>query len=244
MTSLPVEWPAPKRVKTLFTLRTGGASQAPWDSFNTATHVGDNPEAVAANRQTLRTHLPADPLWLDQVHGTDIFQLETGGTPASPPPADGSITRMPGRPLAIQTADCLPVLACDQAGSVIGAFHAGWKGLAAGVLTRGLKAMRTHPANLLVWIGPAISQQAYQVGSEVRDQFLLQRPEVEACFLPDGPGRYRFDLAQAAVLELRSLGVKSISLSGLCTWSEPERFFSHRRQAPCGRHASLIWLEG
>jgi YfiH family protein len=239
---LGADWGAPRHVTAFVTLRSGGVGAAPYDTFNLATHVGDDVDAVRQNRALLAASQgwTDQPLWLDQVHGPLVVRAETAqGTPK----ADGSVTATPGQALAVLTADCLPVLACDREGTVIGAFHAGWKGLLAGVLENGLAAMGRPAGDLLTWIGPAIGAGSYQIGPEVRDAYLADDPAHEADFADDGPGHWRFDLAAAARRRLERAGVAEVAGGRWDTFADADLFFSHRRQAPCGRMATVIRLE-
>lgn len=243
MTVLTAGWDAPPGVRAFTTTRAGGVGLAPYDTLNLGTHVGDDPAHAAANRRlvTESQGWVTEPLWLDQVHGTDVVRAEDLA-PGTRVQADGAVTALPGRPLVVLTADCLPVVACDRAGTVVGAFHAGWKGLLAGVLERGLAALDRPPADLLFWIGPAIGPASYQVGDDVRDAFLGSNPAHAADFRPDG-SRWRFHLAGAAARRLTDAGVGSITLSPWDTLRDEDLFFSHRRTPTCGRIGTFIVLE-
>lgn len=244
MNILQADWSAPSHVRAFTTLRSPGASKPPYEGFNVGAHVGDSPESVAENRRQLRSHQSwrREPLWLNQVHGTTVIRVQDK-TMAEIPSADGSVTRVVGQPLVIQTADCLPVVACDKKGSVIGAFHAGWRGLAAGILETGLGQMGCAFEDLLVWIGPGIGVESYQVGSEVRQVFVEQDPLQSENFRPDGPDHWHFDLAGAARRRLERSGVTAIFGGNWDTASDERRFFSYRRHNPCGRMATCIVLE-
>ena len=240
-------WPAPPGVLALTTTRQGGSSTGPYASLNLATHVGDDEAAVAANRAALRValHLPGEPCWLEQVHGTAVLDLDAGPgrTSASgiPARADAAVTSEVGRVLAVLTADCLPVVFATASGGQIGIAHAGWRGLAAGVLDRTVACMACHPAELVVWLGPAISAAAYEVGDEVREAFVAGDPETAPAFAGNARGRWQADLAALARRRLARLGVAAVHGGSLCTFGRAEAFFSHRRQAPCGRIATLVW---
>ncbi|MEY2342581.1 peptidoglycan editing factor PgeF [Acidithiobacillus sp. IBUN Pt1247-S3] len=242
---LALDWPFPAGVHAAFSTRQGGSSQTPWESFNLADHVGDAPDAVAANRRLLRNRLalPNEPLWLQQVHGIDIAHWEAESTPLVPPKADAALACNPGATLAILTADCLPVLAASRDGRVIAALHAGWRGLAAGILEAGMRAMQVAPEEILLYLGPAIGAQRYEVGAEVRAAFLAHSPQAELAFRPHG-GRYLADLYLLARQRLAALGVTAIYGGEHCTYTEEKLFFSYRRDGQCGRMASLIWREG
>ena len=247
------DWPAPARVRAAFALRGGGVSAAPWASLNLGAHVGDAPEAVRENRRRLATALalPAEPLWLEQVHGVEVWRAAAGAPhpaappSAAPPVADAVVVDAPGLVAAIMVADCLPVLFCDREGRRVAAAHAGWRGLVAGVLENTVAALDVPPAQLLAWLGPAIGPQRFEVGSEVRQAFLDAAAGAGAAahFQPSPTGRWLCDLAGIARDRLARLGVAAVYGGGECTASDPDRFFSHRRDAPrTGRMAALVWL--
>lgn len=242
------EWPAPANVLALCTTRRGGCSVAPYESFNLAHHVGDSDSSVAANRACLAAALPAgaELSWLSQVHGTVVV---AAGHSGHNPEADAQWSRDPLAVCAVLTADCLPVLLCSAIGDVVGAAHAGWRGLLAGVLEATVGAMDTPPGQLLVWLGPAIGPAAFEVGSEVREGFRDRASPsalsaIEACFVshPDRPGYWFADLYALARVRLGALGVTRIFGGGLCIHGDSERFFSYRRDGQTGRMASLILL--
>lgn len=238
---LVADWPAPPNVFAGTTLRgPAGVSAQPFDRFNLGTRCGDDPAAVATNRQALIEvlGLPQPPRWLRQVHGVTVA-IEPG---ADEPEADAAISRTPGAVLAILSADCLPVLLCAADGGEIAAAHAGWRGLAAGVLERTVAALRTPPGQVLAWLGPAAGPAAYEVGTEVRQAFLDHDAQSAAAFVPTRPGHWRCDLYALARLRLGRAGVRRVYGGGPCTISEPERFFSHRRDGRCGRMASLMFM--
>jgi len=235
---LTPNWPAPARVKACITTRTGGVSLAPFDSFNLGEHVEDDPVAVAKNRQRLLSQLGCQPAWLRQVHGVAVAHAD----PAALLEADASWTATPGIACTIMTADCLPVLFCDRAGMRVAAAHAGWRGLAAGVLEASLDALACAPDEVLVWLGPAIGPQAFEVGAEVRAAFVSAHPQAAGAFVPSAnPGRFLADLYQLARIRLAARGVGAVYGGGFCTYNDP-RFYSYRRSARTGRFASLIWL--
>ena len=234
------DWPAPPQVKCLMTTREGGVSQAPWTSLNLGDHVGDDPLHVAANRARLRRQLPVGPGWLRQVHSARVVEL--GREPE--PEADASFTREAGQVCAVLTADCLPVLLCDRAGSVVAAAHAGWRGLAGGVLEATVAAMQAPPEGILAWMGAAIGPQAFEVGDEVREAFVAQHPQAAAAFVSQPTaGKWLADIYQLARIRLAHVGVQAIHGGGRCTFSEADSFFSYRRDGVTGRMAALIWLE-
>ena len=233
------DWPAPPNVKGLMTTREGGVSRAPWTSLNLGDHVGDDPAHVAANRARLREQLPAEPGWLRQVHSARVAELGR----AANPEADASFTREQGQVCAVLTADCLPVLFCDRAGSVVAAAHAGWRGLADGVLEATVVAMQAPPGEILAWMGAAIGPQAFEVGDEVRGAFAGRHAEAAAAFVPQPtPGKWLADIYQLARIRLGHAGVQAVYGGGRCTFSEAESFYSYRRDGVTGRMASLVWL--
>lgn len=235
------EWPAPANVKALQTTRRGGVSTAPYDSLNLGDHVGDAPLAVARNRMLLSSLLPSEPVWLKQVHGTTVVDEQVAGCGVIE--ADACVLHRTGAVCVVMTADCLPVLLCDEQGSVAGAAHAGWRGLCDGVLEQTVAAMKVPAQNLLAWLGPAIGPQAFEVGDEVRAAFVAQQTEAADAFVAHGEGKWLADIYQLARLRLIALGVTRTYGGGLCTVSDNERFFSYRRDGATGRMGSFIWLE-
>jgi YfiH family protein len=242
---LSFDWPLPAGVRAAFTTRLGGTSAAPWDSFNVASHVGDEPAAVAANRERLRSllKLPAEPAWLNQVHGIAVANLDKLDKGAKPATADAAVAQDAARACVIMVADCLPVLFASGDGEVIAAAHAGWRGLAAGVLERTVAAMRVTPSGITAWLGPAISQRHFEVGADVRDVFVALDARAGTYFVPNESGRWQADLVGLARRRLALLGVESISGGEWCTFADRERFYSHRRDGKGGRMAALIWKE-
>jgi hypothetical protein len=237
---LPADWPAPANIRALTTLRSGqGVSDPPFDRFNLGVRCGDDPAVVLVNRQRLSEALalPSEPAWLSQVHGTKVV-AEPG---ADEPEADAAVSAQAGRVLAILTADCLPLLFCDETGSEIAAAHAGWRGLAAGVLEATVAAMQSPPHRLMAWLGPAAGPDAYEIGPEVREAFLAHDSRAEEAFMPTRPGHWRVDLYALARQRLADAGVERVFGGGLCTIGDPGRFYSHRRDHRTGRMASLIW---
>jgi len=238
------EWPAPSRVRTLITTRAGGVSIGAYAGLNLGMRSGDAIEVVARNRAELKQWLPAEPVWLRQVHGTTVVEADGGN---ESPEADAALARRPGIVCAVLTADCLPVLVCDERGTVVAAVHAGWRGLCAGVIEQTLRAMERPPAALLAYFGPAIGPAAYEVGAEVREAFITAAEgggaEAAAAFAPGRPGKYYADLYALARLRLARGGVHRTYGGGYCTLTERERFYSYRRDGATGRMASLIWME-
>jgi YfiH family protein len=248
-----VGWQAPPGVHALITMRAGGVSAAPLDALNLATHVGDAPEAVQENRRRLRAAagLPHEPRWLRQVHGIEVADLDAQA-PGSEPEADAAVTTHAGTVCAVLTADCLPVLFAARDGSAVAVAHAGWRGLAAGVLDVTVAALRTRVAPgvaLMSWIGPAISVRHFEVRDDVRQAFLAQDPDNAAAFVRGRDGHWQCDLPRLARHRLALLDVTDIGGSDCCTYAEEARFFSHRRDvqhrglATTGRIAALIWRQ-
>ncbi|MFO1423013.1 MAG: peptidoglycan editing factor PgeF [Candidatus Competibacteraceae bacterium] len=235
------DWPAPARVRAASTTRHDGVSPPPYDSLNLADHVGDDPARVAENRRRLAAvaGYPAEPAWLQQVHGSRVVAAETVREPVV---ADAAWTRQLGRPCVVMTADCLPILLCDRAGTVVAAAHAGWRGLAEGVIAATVAQLNVPPMELLAWLGPAIGPDAFEVGDEVRAVFLELDGGNVACFRPSPAGRWLADIYELARRQLRGLGVSAVYGGEFCTFGEPERFFSYRRESRTGRMATLIWL--
>jgi YfiH family protein len=264
-------WPAPRGVRAAFTLRTGGVSVAPYDSLNLGAGIGDSVEAVAENRRLVgeSLRLPDEPVWLDQVHGVEVIEIGAGGgelrggaaelpseagklrdgaaelrggaTPA--PRADASVTRAIGRVCAIRVADCMPVLFAALDGSAVGAAHAGWRGLAGGVLEATIRQLGVPASKLIAWMGPAIGPEHFEVGDEVRAVFLARDEDADGAFVANARGRWQCDLYALARRNLTALGVQEIFGGGWCTFEEADRFFSYRRDGQCGRMAALIWRE-
>ncbi len=237
---LAPDWPAPANVHALTTLRDGGVSRAPYDSLNLATHVGDDPAAVAENRAHLAraAGLPADPCWLEQVHGIETVDAADWQAGIE---ADAIIARRPRQVCVVLTADCLPLLLCDDRGARVAAVHVGWRGLAGGVIESALRALAVEPARLMAWFGPAIGQDAFEVGGEVREAFIEADPAAAARFRPGRPGHWHADLYGLARRRLNAAGVERIHGGGECTVTQPGRYYSFRRDGVTGRMASLIW---
>ncbi|HXV09210.1 MAG TPA: peptidoglycan editing factor PgeF [Burkholderiales bacterium] len=235
------QWQAPARVNAVITTRAGGFSAGPYASLNLGLRTGDDAAMVAKNRARLRSLLPQEPKWLRQVHGSVVVSADT--VSSSAPEADSSVARSPGTVCAVLIADCVPVLLCNRAGSVVAAAHAGWRGLACGVIERTLSAIGEEPADLLAYLGPGIGPAAFEVGAEVREAFLAQASQDAAAFAPRAPGKWLADLFMLARNRLERAGLRAIFGGGMCTYSDPARFFSYRRDRTTGRMAALIWLE-
>lgn len=231
-------------VRTLTTLRTGGASGGPYASLNPALHVGDDPRAVRENRARIKQAfaLPREPLWLEQVHGTHIADADALAA-KGPPAADGAVTRKRNRVLAVMTADCLPVVLAGKNGQTLAVAHAGWRGLAGGVLDAVLRAMEVEPRDVVAWIGPGIGPRHYEVDAKVHDAF-ASFPGHERAFKAAEGVHWQCDLAQLAQSSLEAAGVGRVQQSGSCTYADRERFFSYRRDGVTGRMATLAWLAG
>ena len=232
------DWPVPRRVRACVTTRSGGVSQAPFDGFNLGDHVGDAPDVVSANRQSLQRVIGCEPAWMSQVHSSVAVEAD----PRRRPTADACWTDKAGIACAVLTADCLPVLFCDRDGTRVAAAHAGWRGLAAGMLEATVAAMAIPGPQLMAWLGPAIGPSAFEVGAEVRDAFVSRDSASSEAFSPShNADRFMADIYQLARVRLASCGVTAVFGGGFCTVGDP-RFYSYRRAARTGRFASLIWL--
>ncbi|MEK7323394.1 MAG: peptidoglycan editing factor PgeF [Pseudomonadota bacterium] len=239
---LSPDWPAPSRVRAYTTTRPGGISEGPYASLNLATHVGDDTAHVVENRRRLSAalHLPAEPLWLRQVHGIAAVAAAPGKPECE---ADASYARQSGVVCAVLTADCLPLLLCDVDGGVVAAAHAGWRGLLDGVIENTVRAMHRPGSRILAWLGPAIGPAAFEVGDEVRAAFVARDPLAAAAFRPTPAGRWLADIYHLARRRLSEVGVEAVYGGHWCTVSDPARFYSYRRDHVTGRMASLIWLD-
>lgn len=237
------DWPAPQHVRAVATTRLGGVSQSPYDSFNLATHVGDNAAYVQQNRQQLvaQLGLQHEPCWLQQVHSNRIIEATVSRDVIE---ADASFSRIPEQGCVVMTADCLPVLFCDRQGTVVAAAHAGWRGLADGILENTIAAMQVPETDVLAWLGPAIGPQVYEVGTNVYDVFMQQNSAAGLAFNVTRPGHWLMDIYQLARQRLQAVGMTHIYGGDYCTFSDNERFYSYRRDGVTGRMASLIWLQG
>ncbi len=234
------DWPAPPRVRALVTTRAGGSSDAPYDSLNLGAHVGDDPLAVERNRARLRRALPADPVWLEQVHGTGVVDA---GSTLPLPRADAAFARTRHAVCAVLTADCVPVLLAARGGEAVAIAHAGWRGMAAGVIEAALARMAVAAAEVIVWLGPAIGARAYEVGADVREAFVRRDEGAVTAFAPHGAGKFRADLCALARRRLAAAGVSAVYGGTHCTHAETGRFYSYRRARSTGRFASLLWID-
>lgn len=236
-------WPAPSNVKALQTLRVGGNSVAPFQSFNLAMHVGDDALVVAKNRQLLSDYLPSEPVWVNQVHGIDAIDASKATCLEN---ADASFSHQKNVVCVTMTADCLPILLCDTKGSVVSAVHAGWRGLCDGVIEETIKKMQVPSATVLAWLGPAIGPQAFEVGDDVRDAFLAKDTNASSAFKQQKNAKWLCNLYEIAKQRLNNIGVHQVYGASInenfCTFTQEEKFFSFRRDQTTGRMASLIWL--
>lgn len=239
---IEADWPAPPNVRAVATTRAGGVSVGAYATLNLGSHVGDDARAVAENRLRLRTALALEqqPAWLNQVHGTAVVEATSR---AAPPTADASFARSRGHACIVLTADCLPVLLCDREGTRVAAAHAGWRGLAGGVVESALRAMSVAPDRVLAWLGPAIEQDMFEVGPEVREQFVAKAADNAAAFQANARGRWQADLYDLARRELVRLGVTQVFGGGFRCYGDRDRFFSFRRDGTTGRMATLVWMK-
>ena len=235
------DWPAPPRVRAFVTTRSGGTSQGEYATMNLGMNSGDDPARVAGNRAIVRSHLPGDPAYLAQVHGADVADVDV------PVPglvrADAAVASRPGGVAVVLTADCMPVFLCDRSGGRVAVAHAGWRGMAAGVIENAVRALRCDAADVLAWLGPTIGPDAFEVGAEVREAFVARDANAEAAFRPHKPGKYMADLYHLARQRLAAVGVRQVGGGGFCTFHEPARFFSYRRVQKSGRMGAFIWIE-
>ena len=236
-------WPAPFNVKALQTTRSGGVSVGAFASLNMGAHVNDDPISVAKNRQLLSPYLPSDPVWVNQVHGVDVIDAATSSCLQN---ADASFATKSNVVCVTMTADCLPILLCDIKGTVVAAVHAGWRGLCDGVVEAAIAKMQVPVSEILVWLGPAIGPDAFEVGDDVRLQFMQKDAQAALAFKPYGD-KWLGNLYLIARQRLNNLGVTQIYGASVnedfCTYSDKARFFSFRRDNVTGRMASMIWLE-
>ncbi len=241
---LKPQWPAPSRVHAVSTTRLGGVSTAPFADLNLALHVGDEPAAVQKNRAWLATRLqlPGPPVWLTQVHGSEVVDAADFVHAQTPPHADAAFSHTPDVVCVVMTADCLPVLLCNQHGDAVAVAHAGWRGLAQGVLEATVQALKTPAARLYAWLGPCIGPSAYEVGSEVYHAFVDQDRQTDSAFTYLTHERWLADLQALARHRLQQIGVIDISAEPACTYHDLRRFFSYRRDGQTGRMATLIWF--
>ncbi len=240
---LEASWPAPAHVRAGTTLRRLGQSSSPYEHFNLALHVGDDADKVLANRAMLKSYLqlPMEPCWLEQVHGVNV--VDASGLLPVGLEADASYSRESGKVCVVMTADCLPVLFCNRQGTTVAAAHAGWRGLADGVLEAAVEQAGLIPDDTLVWLGPGIGAAVYEVGEEVKQVFVQQPMHNESAFVPNGPGKVLMDMYALARQRLNMMGIRSIYGGEHCSYRQPEQFYSYRRDGQTGRMASLIWID-
>ena len=235
------EWAAPGNVRAFVTTRCGGVSAGAYANLNLGLHVGDDATAVKRNREIVAALLPQDPCWLEQVHGIEVADADVVPGDAVPPRADAAVALQPGSVCAVMTADCLPVLLCDAAGTVVAAAHAGWRGLVSGVLEATVVRMACAPASVIAWLGPAIGPTHFEVGDEVREQFVAVDAAAASAFVRgNARGKWMADLYALARLRLAAAGVMQVSGGTMCTYEDQARFFSYRRDGTTGRFATLI----
>jgi hypothetical protein len=238
------DWPAPANVRAFVTTRAGGVSEGPFASFNLGVRAGDDAQAVAANHARLLDRLPAEPKWLRQVHGNVVVDADAlSGIQVNAPEADASVARCPGTVCVIQVADCVPVLIADRSGTAVAAAHAGWRGLSGGVIESTVERLALAPEGLMAYLGPGIGPKAFEVGADVRDAFLAHDAAAGSAFAPHAPGKWMADLFRLARQRLAALGITQVYGGGDCTYSDPRRFYSYRRDKTTGRMAALIWIQ-
>lgn len=239
------DWPAPENVRAVSSKRMGGCSEGVFQSFNLGDHVGDDPARVNNNRQRFQAlaGMPNAPLWLQQVHGVKVARPELSKAKGEAVVADAAYSFKAKTVCTVMTADCLPLLVCDKAGQEVAAIHAGWRGLAAGVIEQTLQHFQAKAADILVWLGPAIGPKAFEVGAEVRSAFIAQQPSARAAFSALSDGKYLADIYLLARQRLATLGISAVYGGEYCTYQQAEYFFSYRRDGQTGRMASAIWLE-
>ena len=233
------EWPAPSNIKAIQTTRSGGISVAPYDSLNLGSHVQDDTLAVAKNRQFISKYLPSEPVWLNQVHGVDVIDAAKSTNVQD---ADASYSKNKNVVCVTMTADCLPVLLCNKQGNAVASIHAGWRSLCNGVIEVTIKEMGVEPEDLMAWLGPAIGPDAFEVGGEVREAFIAKDNQAEMAFVASG-NKWLGDLYLIAKQRLNKQGVNQIYGGKECTYSNPSRYFSFRRDGVTGRMATMIWFE-
>ncbi len=236
------DWPAPANVRAFVTTRHGGVSIGEYASMNLGLHTGDDRASVETNRAIVGAHLPSAPLWMAQVHGVEVADLDRIG-PEESARADGAVTGKTGRVAVVLTADCMPLFFCDARGTRVGVAHAGWRGMAAGVIENTVRALGVPADEVLAWMGPTIGPAAFEVGAEVRSAFLEAEARAARAFIPHGEGKYLADLYALARQRLERAGVRSVSGGGFCTYRDADRLFSYRRVKASGRMGAFAWME-
>ncbi|MCF2856326.1 peptidoglycan editing factor PgeF [Pseudoalteromonas sp. SMS1] len=234
-------WPIQSQIGAVSSTRLGGHSKAPFDAFNLAYHVGDNSEAVTKNRMMLNSYLPDEPVWLEQVHGSDVLVVNQHTDMSEVVRADALYTDLRCKPLAIMTADCLPILLASKHADEVAALHGGWRPLAAGIVANTLKHFKTTPSDIVAWFGPAIGPKEFEVGVQVYTAFVTQNPAFSQAFVSTSKDKFLANIFLLAKLQLNLLGVTEIYSDNVCTVTQHERFFSYRRDGQCGRMATVIW---
>jgi YfiH family protein len=235
------DWPAPDSVRAFVTTRAGGVSEGDYATMNVALRGGDDPTDVARNRAIVREILPANPIWLHQEHATTVSNLDRQ-TSGEAPRADAAVTHKAATVAVVVTADCIPLFLCDINGRGVAAVHAGWRGIAAGIIENAVRGLGVGGARTLAWMGPGISQRAFEVGDDVRDVFIARDPRAGSAFEAHVPGKYYADLYALARQRLEGAGVESIYGGNFCTYTDTKRFFSYRRQKLSGRMGAFIWI--
>ena len=236
------DWPAPARVRAFVTTRHGGVSVGEYASLNLGTRGGDDPRSVASNRLVVRGHLPSMPRWMAQVHGTAVCDLDALGD-LDVATADAAVTGKPGTVGVVLTADCMPLFVTDRGGTRVGVAHAGWRGMAAGVIENAVSSLGVDPREVVAWMGPTIGPTAFEVGPEVREAFVAADPGAHVAFVPRVAGKFMADLYGLARQRLARAGVREVHGGGFCTYRETRRFFSYRRVPESGRMGAFIWME-
>lgn len=239
---IAANWPAPKNVKAFTTTREGGVSKPPFSSNNLGDHVGDFPTCVKTNRELLAQQLPHSPIWLNQTHSTNVHRIETSSTDHTILNTDASFTQLKKAVCCVMTADCLPIVVTNKQGNAVAAIHAGWRGLADGIIEETIKEFQDKPEDLLVWFGPAIGPKAFEVGKDVYNQFVTQDASYAVAFIPSGD-KYLANIYQLATIRLNNLGITNIYGGEYCSYSQESLFFSYRRDGQTGRMATVIWME-
>jgi len=235
-------WPAPKNIKAFTTTREGGVSKLPFSSNNLGDHVGDSPNNVKTNRDLLAKQLPSPPIWLNQTHSTNVYRIENSSIDHTIINTDASFTQLEKTVCCVMTADCLPIVITNKQGNAIAATHAGWRGLADGIIEKTVEQFQDKPEDLLVWFGPAIGPKAFEVGRDVYDQFVNQ----DACFadaFTNFGDKYLANIYQLATIRLNNIGITSIYGGQYCSYSQESLFYSYRRDGQTGRMATVIWME-
>ena len=234
------DWPAPENIKAFTSTRKAGVSEGAFASFNLALHVEDNPQQVKQNRQLLfeALNLPSEPVWLEQVHGVQVINADHAD---NTPQADAAFSTEKNKVCVVMIADCLPVLICNRQGTKVAAAHAGWRGLQAGVIEASIESLQENRQDILVWLGPAIGPDTFEVGDDVRQKFITEIPETVSAFTVSKPGHWLANIYELAKIRLQNMGIDQIYGGDFCTYTDQQHFYSYRRDGVTGRMASLIW---